>query len=245
MPKPYWAFRPLAASPKATGPTGAGNLVRSVFHQSCPPRRILILSGGVFPSRLLGGQAAFQEPGGCWQPGRRVLDSRPVLFALRMFLLIEYRLRRLVRCAGIRDLGDTDGRRLALRSCSCRMQRPGCHARTRPTCLPAATQLHAHEPIRAASFMQTRVTSTHMSPRASLHGSGVPRCHLRVPKARSAGVANQAQHPLEPDNNFAYIIRTWRELKLVGHFINLSPKQTHTRQQPQPQGPGTLPGMKQ
>lgn len=163
-------------------------------------------------------------------------------------------------------------------------ERPGCHARTRPTCLPAATQLHAHEPIRAASFMQTRVTSTHMSckkfqanfsamsffytskyhvhickynnanhteqisrltPRTSLHGSGVPRCHLRVPKARSAGVANQAQHPLEPDNNFVYIIRTWRELKLVGHFINLSPKQTHTRQQQQPQGPGTLPGMKQ
>lgn len=102
MPKPYWAFRPLVASPRATGPTGAGNLVRSVFHQSCPPRRILILSGSVFPSRLLGGQAAFQEPGGCWQPGRRVLDSRPVLFALRMFLMMNSTSRLRVFAVAVR-----------------------------------------------------------------------------------------------------------------------------------------------
>lgn len=156
LPKPYWAFRPLVASPKATGPTGAGNLVQSVFHQSCPPRRILILSGGVFPSRQLGGQAAFQEPGGCWQPGRRVLDSRPVLFALRMFLLIEYRLRRLVRCAGIRDLGDTDGRRLALRSCSCRMQRDpaAMPVPDLPACLLLLSSTPMSPSVRRASCKQ-------------------------------------------------------------------------------------------
>lgn len=189
-----------------------------------------------------------------------------------------------MRCAGIRDLGDTDGRRLALRSCSCRMQRDpaAMPVPDLPACLLLLSSTPMSPSVRRASCKQE--TSTHMSckkfqanfsamsffytskyhvhickynnanhteqisrltPRASLHGSGVPRCHLRVPKARSAGVANQAQHPLEPDNNFVYIIRTWRELKLVGHFINLSPKQTHTRQQQQPQGPGTLPGMKQ
>jgi len=63
-------------------------------------------------------------------------------------------------------------------------------------------------------------------------------------------VANQAQHPLQPDNNlviiiYRYIIQTGRELKLVGYFNQFvkTPKQTNNQRQQQ--GSDALPGMKQ
>ena len=77
---------------------------------------------------------------------------------------------------------------------------------------------------------------------------GHPRCHYEHSK-HSSGVANQAQHPWQPDNNlfiiiYRYIIQTGRELKLVGYFNQFvkTPKQTNKRQQ---QGSDALPGMKQ
>lgn len=68
-----------------------------------------------------------------------------------------------MRCAGIRDLGDTDGRRLALRSCSCRMQRDpaAMPVPDLPACLLLLSSTPMSPSVRRASCKQE--TSTHMS----------------------------------------------------------------------------------
>jgi hypothetical protein len=65
---------------------------------------------------------------------------------------------------------------------------------------------------------------------------GAPRCHSEHPK-HSSGVANQAQHPFQLDNNLAIIYiqihhpNRAGELKLAGYFNLLKHPNKHTNKQ--------------